>query len=220
MRLFQVSMAGVFLLLAPGLVMACPYCDERALVWGGIFNREFLGRLFQVLVPLPVLLGAAVVGGRLLARGEPLSPRRPMMTAGIVLGIGMGGFVDGIVLHMLLQWHNLFSNWIPPVDFVSLEINMFWDGVFKAGMWILTMIGIGLMWRTGSRGEAIWSGWLLSGALLIGWGIFNVFDSIVFHWILNAHHIKPGENWLLYDIGFFLSGLMLMVGGWFVARRE
>jgi uncharacterized membrane protein len=28
----------------------------------------------------------------------------PLVGAGLVLGIGLGGFVDGILLHQLLQW--------------------------------------------------------------------------------------------------------------------
>jgi hypothetical protein len=44
-------------------------------------------------------------------RGEVASeaasrPRAP----GILLGIGLGGFVDGIVLHQILQWHHLLSS--------------------------------------------------------------------------------------------------------------
>ena len=35
--------------------------------------------------------------------------RRPLVTAGLVLGLGMGGFVDGIVFHQLLQTHNMLS---------------------------------------------------------------------------------------------------------------
>jgi uncharacterized membrane protein len=34
---------------------------------------------------------------------------RPLIAAGTALGIGMGGFVDGIVLHQLLQVHNMLS---------------------------------------------------------------------------------------------------------------
>jgi uncharacterized membrane protein len=34
--------------------------------------------------------------------------------AGILIGIGMGGFVDGIVLHQMAQWHNMLSNIVPP----------------------------------------------------------------------------------------------------------
>jgi len=35
--------------------------------------------------------------------------RRPLIAAGTALGIGMGGFVDGIVLHQLMQVHNMLS---------------------------------------------------------------------------------------------------------------
>jgi uncharacterized membrane protein len=34
--------------------------------------------------------------------------------AGILIGVGMGGFVDGIVLHQILQWHNMLSHVVPP----------------------------------------------------------------------------------------------------------
>jgi Predicted membrane protein (DUF2243) len=32
-------------------------------------------------------------------------PRGP----GILLGVGLGGFVDGIVLHQILQWHHMLT---------------------------------------------------------------------------------------------------------------
>ena len=28
----------------------------------------------------------------------------------IVLGIGLGGFLDGIVLHQILQWHHMLTS--------------------------------------------------------------------------------------------------------------
>ncbi len=30
--------------------------------------------------------------------------------AGIFLGLGLGGFFDGIILHQVLQWHHLFTS--------------------------------------------------------------------------------------------------------------
>ena len=33
-----------------------------------------------------------------------------ILPAGLLLGIGLGGFVDGIVLHQILQWHHLLSS--------------------------------------------------------------------------------------------------------------
>src|SRR4051812_36902106 len=41
--------------------------------------------------------------------GESRTNRRPLIAAGTLLGIGMGGFVDGIVLHQMLQVHNMLS---------------------------------------------------------------------------------------------------------------
>ncbi len=35
---------------------------------------------------------------------------RRFNTGGILLGIGFGGFVDGIVLHQLLQWHHMLTS--------------------------------------------------------------------------------------------------------------
>jgi Predicted membrane protein (DUF2243) len=35
------------------------------------------------------------------------------VSAGVFFGLGLGGFFDGIVLHQVLQWHHMLSNWFP-----------------------------------------------------------------------------------------------------------
>ena len=35
--------------------------------------------------------------------------RRPPRAPGLLLGIGLGGFVDGIVFHQILQWHHMLT---------------------------------------------------------------------------------------------------------------
>ena len=52
--------------------------------------------------------------------------------AGILIGIGMGGFVDGIALHQIAQWHNMLSNVVPPHTMETMRVNMTWDGLFHA----------------------------------------------------------------------------------------
>jgi uncharacterized membrane protein len=49
--------------------------------------------------------------------------------------------------------------------------------------------------------------------MLVGWGAFNVSDSVVNHWLLNLHNIRPGPDALVYDAAFFALGLGLMVLG-------
>ena len=52
--------------------------------------------------------------------------------AGILIGVGMGGFVDGIVLHQIAQWHSMLSNLVPPHTMDMMRVNMMWDGLFHA----------------------------------------------------------------------------------------
>ena len=56
---------------------------------------------------------------------------------GILFGIGLGGFVDGILLHQILQWHHMVSSVEGyPVDTVAgLEVNTLADGFFHVFAW-------------------------------------------------------------------------------------
>jgi nucleoside-diphosphate kinase len=51
---------------------------------------------------------ATVTTRRRGTRQEPGSVTRTR-APGILLGIGLGGFVDGIVLHQMLQWHHMLT---------------------------------------------------------------------------------------------------------------
>src|SRR3954451_17258422 len=62
--------------------------------------------------------------------------------AGVILGMGLGGFVDGILLHQILHWHNMGSAVLPPVTIDAMAANMRWDGFFHAGVWLLTLTGV------------------------------------------------------------------------------
>lgn len=70
---------------------------------------------------------------------------KPLTAAGLLLGVGMGGFIDGILLHQILQVHNMLSNRFFPDTIVNIEINMFWDGLFHTFTWIVTASGLALL---------------------------------------------------------------------------
>lgn len=135
------------------------------------------------------------------------------------MGIGLGGFVDGIVFHQILQIHNMLSNRIPPNDLVSAKINMTWDGYFHAAVWIMTAIGVFLLFRAGQRPDVPWSGKILFGSILSGWGLFNLVEGIIDHHILRLHHVMEyASNKAPYDLAFLASGLLLLIGGWALIR--
>jgi uncharacterized membrane protein len=55
-----------------------------------------------------------------------------MTTPGILLGLGLGGFVDGILLHQIFQWHNMLSStdrWAR-TTLEGMESNKLADGLF------------------------------------------------------------------------------------------
>ena len=79
--------------------------------------------------------------------------KRPgrLIAAGMLMGIGLGGFIDGILFHQILQFHNMLSNWVPRTTLVNEEINMFWDGLFQAFCWMSIALGLSLLWRCIAR---------------------------------------------------------------------
>jgi uncharacterized membrane protein len=135
--------------------------------------------------------------------------------AGVWLGIGLGGFFDGIVFHQILQWHHLVSVPYPPLDVAALQLNTLWDGLFHALTYGATVIGIFSLWRVGSRFPLAW----LIGGILLGWGGFNLVEGLINHHLLGIHHVRPGPNQLLYDIGFLAWGAGMMGVGGILVRR-
>src|SRR3712207_1919539 len=77
---------------------------------------------------------AAQAGAR-----EAAHPTTFPLSAGILFGLGLGGFFDGIILHQVLQWHHMLSSaGYPPDSVRNLEINVLWDGLFHLSTYIFT----------------------------------------------------------------------------------
>jgi uncharacterized membrane protein len=73
-------------------------------------------------------------------------------SAGILFGLSLGGFFDGIVLHQVLQWHHMLTSAGYPADSVSkLEINTLADGLFHASICLFVLLGLVVLWRTARR---------------------------------------------------------------------
>lgn len=141
--------------------------------------------------------------------------RRKATAAGILLGIGMGGFVDGIVLHQIFQWHNMVSNWIPPTTMEAMSINMVWDGIFHALVWFVTLAGIFMLWSAAYHREPIPSLQSFIGQLILGWGLFNLVEGIINHQILAVHYVRQVSNYTIYNWTFLtIGGVLLILLGW------
>jgi uncharacterized membrane protein len=145
-----------------------------------------------------------------------------MIQACLLFGIGLGGFFDGIVLHQILQWHHMLSSeGSHPMDTVAgLETNTLADGLFHAVTWVAVAIGLWMLWKAGSGSSGRWSGKLLIGLLLMGWGAFNLVEGTIDHHILTIHHVREDtSNKAAWDIAFTLWGAAMLIGGWLLARQ-
>jgi uncharacterized membrane protein len=206
--------AAVLLPFAPD-ALACPRCYTGGVARAMAFGPSFWGNLSTIALPF-ILLGVFAIA----RPAKPAAPARRLIRAGVLLGIGLGGFIDGILLHQILQWHNMLSSRVAPTDLVAMKYNMVWDGLFHAFTWIVTAIGIGMLWHAGSRKSGPWSARTFVGALLGGWGLFNLVEGVVDHQMLGVHHVHPGVNEVAWDVGFLVFGAALVFAGAMLAREE
>jgi uncharacterized membrane protein len=141
-----------------------------------------------------------------------------MLAAGLLLGIGLGGFVDGIALHQILQWHHMLSSEgsHPSGTVAGLEANTLADGLFHAFAWLAVCVGLWLLWRAGRPNSPAISGRRLVGLMLCGWGLFNLVEGLIDHQLLGIHHVKldaDGNPVVALDGAFLALGLLLVVVG-------
>ncbi|UMG94064.1 DUF2243 domain-containing protein [Nocardioides sp. TF02-7] len=146
----------------------------------------------------------------------------PSKASGLLYGVGLGGFVDGIVLHQILQWHHMVSHVddYPTTTVAGLEVNTLADGFFHLVTWVFVLAGSITAihaWRSGRLAPS-WS--FHFGLVLAGWGVFNVVEGLVDHQILGVHHVRDDLGGpLAWDLGFLAFGVLLIVGGWALHRR-
>jgi uncharacterized membrane protein len=136
-----------------------------------------------------------------------------MSRAAVVLGLGIGGFIDGIVIHQLLGWHHVLSGWYPPDTEEHLHLNMIGDGLFHLFCLVLVVTGVVLLNRAGPLAARV-----LWGGLVLGWGLFNVVEGVVDHLVLGVHHVRHGPGELVWDLGFLVFGAALVAGGALLGR--
>jgi uncharacterized membrane protein len=158
----------------------------------------------------------------------PPSPAEPhplarFAAAVTLLGMGLGGFIDGIVLHQVLQWHHMLTaveehDAFPNASVASLEANTLADGLFHLASLALVVAGGLWLWRlvhAGYRADAR----AVVGLLLVGWGLFNLLEGLTNHHLLGLHHVRDDVGdprpW---DVAFLAFSVLLVLAG--VALRR
>ncbi len=140
--------------------------------------------------------------------------------AGIILGLGLGGLLDGILLHQILQWHSMGSAVAPPITMDAMRDNMRWDGFFHAAVGLLILIGVYWLFTDARRGSPLPGSKAFTGLLILGWGLFNLVEGTLDHHLLGLHHVRdlpvhlPLYDWLFLGV----CGVGFILLGWALAR--
>ena len=133
-----------------------------------------------------------------------LTARRRNVLSGVLLGIGIAGFVDEVVFHQLLHWHHFY-------DGATLAAGLVSDGLFHAFSWFATVASLFLFADLRRRRMLLPGRW--AGAVLLGAGAFQLYDGTVQHKLLNLHQIRYDVELLPYDIAWNTAAVVLILLG-------
>lgn len=139
---------------------------------------------------------------------------RPVVRAGVALGVGLMAMLDGVLFHQVLQWHHMVSERTG-----SMATNVLADGLFHAAAFLVTLTGVVLLWRVmrATRGHA--GSRALVGSALLGCAAFNLADVVVAHFLLRLHWLHPSEG-LAWEAGFVALNLALGLFAWRLLRSD
>lgn len=195
-------------------VRACPGCATADEVSWRIVESQ------PGLIIATMTTAFALVGGTIAVMARSAGRAAWLSAGAMLLGAGMGAFLDGIVLHQVLQWHAMVSEPYPPTDLVASKLNMFWDGVFHAASWVTVIAAVAILTHELPKYSTGMVGWVVAGGALVGWGLFNVVEGLIDHSVMRLHHVHPGMHETAWDVSFLAFGVSLIAGGIALSRPQ
>ena len=139
----------------------------------------------------------------------PIDPPRSLLS-GVLVGVGVAGFLDETVFHQLLHWHHFY-------DRSTAEAGLVSDGLFHAFSWGATVAGVFVFADLRRRRSWVPARW--AGGLLVGLGGFELYDGTVQHKLLQLHQIRYGVDVTPYDVTWNAVAVLLIVAGVAVLLR-
>lgn len=146
------------------------------------------------------------------AASDQAATARLVFRTGALLGIGLVGAADEILFHQLLQWHNFY---VHSSDYWRIAS----DGLFHLFTVSLLFFAAARLWARRRHFSTFVSGRLFWAGVFSGGGGFQLFDGTINHKVLQLHPVREGaENIVPYDVGWIVSGLLLLYCGWLLWR--
>jgi uncharacterized membrane protein len=81
-------------------------------------------------------------------------------------------------------------------------------------LFAVTALGLAMLWRAVTRRDVALSGRTLFGAMMFGWGLFNLVEGVLDHHVLHIHHVVERLGVSVWDWTFLgVGGVGLIVAG-------
>ncbi|MDB5914580.1 MAG: hypothetical protein JWP22_3255 [Ramlibacter sp.] len=147
------------------------------------------------------------------------SPTRSIRWGAFIVGLALGGFFDGILLHQVLQWHHFLSLVQSPAV-QDIRVQILADGLFHVLMYFVAAIGLVKLWRAREQCAQPGAGTLLWGSALLGFCVWHFIDVVLAHWIVGIHRVRvDSPNPLLWDLLWIaIFGALPLLLGWKMLR--
>jgi uncharacterized membrane protein len=147
--------------------------------------------------------------------GDGHAPRRAdspsLFWPGVLVGVGLAGTLDEVVLHQLLAWHHFYDRSTPTAGLVS-------DGLFH--IFSTAILVIGLIQLVERRHTTPGPPRLALAGILLGAGCFNLYDGTIQHKLLRLHQVRAdAPNNLPYDLTFLAIAAALALAGALLLRQ-
>jgi uncharacterized membrane protein len=136
---------------------------------------------------------------------------RSLLWPGVLVGIGVAGTLDEVVLHQLLAWHHFYDRSTSTVGLLS-------DGLFH--LFSTAVLVIGIIQLVERRRTTPDPPRLALAGILLGAGGFNLYDGTIQHKLLRLHQVREGApNNLPYDLAFLAIAAVVALAGALLLRR-
>lgn len=138
--------------------------------------------------------------------------QKPLRTASALLGAGVGCTVESALLRQAMVFGDMQPTAARPM--ASWE----WDLGLTLLSCVLIALGAFAWARAWRRPDVPHSLQTALGGTFMGWGAFSFAEGLLLHHVLRVHHVHPGEEQRLWDAGFLLVAIAMIIGGWAAVR--
>lgn len=124
--------------------------------------------------------------------------------SGILFGLGLVAFFDEAVFHQLLHWHHFYDKSTTGIGLIS-------DGLFHAFSWFSTIGSLFMLANLRRKKSLYIKRWV--GGVLLGAGLFQLYDGTVQHKWMKLHQIRYNVDIMPYDLTWNITAtIMIFIG--------